>query len=211
MENSMRLGQNPAKFVSDVAHPERITVAVLNYIPFLSGFYTETLDVLKACLGSIDENSDLPHDLLVFDNGSCPEVQDYLLGEQRAGRIQYLFLSGKNLGKGGAWNFILAGAPGEIIAYADSDVLFFPSWLSRSVEILETYPRVGMVTARPFRMRTELNTATLEWARERTGSETGRRPVHQLGRFPQFCNESGKFRRTGQAMVRDQPGCPHHL
>ena len=30
----MRKGQNPAKFVKDVAKPERITVALLNYIPF---------------------------------------------------------------------------------------------------------------------------------------------------------------------------------
>ena len=42
----MRKGQNPAKFVKDVARPERITAALLNYIPFLSGFYAETLDVL---------------------------------------------------------------------------------------------------------------------------------------------------------------------
>jgi hypothetical protein len=162
----MRLGQNPAKFVQDVAHPERITVAVLNFIPFLSGFYTETLDVLKACLGSIYENTDLPYDLMVFDNGSCEEVQDYLVGERCQGRIQYLFLSEKNLGKGGAWNIMLAGAPGEIIVYADSDVLFYPGWLSHSVELLETYPRVGMVTARPFRTRPEVYSATMDWARQ---------------------------------------------
>ena len=49
----MRKGQNPAKFVKDVARPERITVALLNYIPFLSGFYAETLDVLKVSLESM--------------------------------------------------------------------------------------------------------------------------------------------------------------
>ena len=48
---TMRKGQNPAKFVKQVAQPQRITVAVLNYIPFLSGFYAQTLDVLKTCLG----------------------------------------------------------------------------------------------------------------------------------------------------------------
>jgi len=37
--------------------------------------------------------------------------------------IQYLVLSDKNLGKGGAWNQIFGGAPGEIIVYSDSDVL----------------------------------------------------------------------------------------
>ena len=48
----MRIGQNPAKYVKDVAKPARVTAAVLNYIPFLSGFYAEALDVLKVCLES---------------------------------------------------------------------------------------------------------------------------------------------------------------
>jgi hypothetical protein len=160
----MRIGQNPAKSISDVAQPQRITVAVLTYIPFLSGFFAETLDVLKLCLESIWENTDLPYDLMVFDNGSCQEAQEYLNQCYRAGRIQYLILADKNLGKGGAWNIILAGAPGEIIAYADSDVLFYPGWLSRSIEILQAFPKVGMVTARPFRTREEKNTATIKWA-----------------------------------------------
>ena len=161
----MRKGQNPAKFVKDVARPERITVALLNYIPFLSGFYSETLDVLKACMESMRKDAGLPFDLMVFDNGSCAEVRDFLIKEKEEGRIQYLILAEKNMGKGGAWNIMLAGAPGEIIAYTDSDVLFSPKWLSRSVEILETFPNVGMVTARPFRTPPEFYESTLQWAR----------------------------------------------
>jgi len=166
----MRKGQNPAKFVKDVAKPERITAAMLTYIPFLSGFYEETLDVLKVSLDSMREKPGLPFDLMVFDNGSCPEARDYLIEEKEAGRIQTLILSEKNVGKGGAWNVILGGAPGEIIAYADSDVLFSPNWLSRSVEILETYPNVGMVTARPFRTPPEFYSASLDWARQSDGA-----------------------------------------
>lgn len=169
----MRKGQNPAKFVKDVAKPERITAAVLTYIPFLSGFYEETLDVLKVSLDSMRADAGLPFDLLVFDNGSCPEARDYLIHEKEEGRIQYLILSEKNVGKGGAWNVILGGAPGEIIAYADSDVLFSPNWLARSVEILETFPNVGMVTARPFRTPPEFYSATLDWARENAALEEG--------------------------------------
>ena len=165
----MRIGQNPAKFVKDVARPERITVAVLNYIPFLSGFYADTLDVLKVCLEQVRETADLPFDLLVFDNGSCEEARQYLLDEHQAGRIQFLILSEKNLGKGGAWNMILAGSPGEIIAYADSDVYFYPGWLSRSVQILETFPRAGMVTARPFRTREDFYSCTVEWGSQTEG------------------------------------------
>lgn len=161
----MRIGQNPAKFAKEVEKPERVTVTVLNYIPFLSGFYAEMLDVLKVCLNSLYQNTTAAHDLLVFDNGSCKEVQDFLLAEHLAGRIQFLFLSQKNLGKGGAWDIIFPAAPGEIIAYTDSDALFSPGWLEASLKILETFPNTGMVTSRPFRTREPLITSTLEWAK----------------------------------------------
>ncbi|MBI3165815.1 MAG: glycosyltransferase family 2 protein [Chloroflexi bacterium] len=169
----MRKGQNPAKFVKDVARPERITAALLNYIPFLSGFYAETLDVLKVCLESMRKDAGLPFDLMVFDNGSCAEVRDFLVKEKDEGRIQYLILAEKNMGKGGAWNVMLAGAPGEIIAYTDADVLFSPNWLKRSVDILETFPNVGMVTARPFRTPPEFYESTLKWARENATLDEG--------------------------------------
>jgi glycosyltransferase involved in cell wall biosynthesis len=110
---------------------------------------------------------------MVFDNGSCAEVRDFLVREKEEGRIQYLVLSEKNVGKGGAWNVILAGGPGEIISYTDSDVLFSPNWLKRSVEILETFPNVGMVTARPFRTPPEFIVSTLQWARENATLEEG--------------------------------------
>ena len=169
----MRKGQNPAKFVNQVPKAERITVAVLNYIPFVSGFYAEALDVLKVSLESMRNEPGLPFDLLLFDNGSCPEVRDFLVAEKDAGRIQYLLLSEKNMGKGGAWNVILAGAPGEIIAYADSDILYYPNWLSRSVELLETFPNVGMVTGRPFRTNPDFHTSTQAWAQENATIEEG--------------------------------------
>lgn len=162
----MRIGQNPAKSSKTVAKSERITIVVLNYIPSLSGYYAEMLDVLKVSLNSLRETADLPYDLLVFDNGSCEEVLQYLADEKQEGRIQFLMFSEKNLGKGGAWNIMLAGAPGEIIAYADNDVLYFPGWLSKSVQILETFPSVGMVTSRPFRTDADLYTSTIAWADE---------------------------------------------
>lgn len=160
----MRKGQNPAKFIKQVAKPENVTVAVLNYIPFISGFYEKMPEVLKLCLNSIWDNTDVPYDLMVFDNGSCQEVKDYLLEAHKQGKIQYLILSEKNLGKGGAWNIIFEAAPGEIIAYTDNDAYFYPGWLSKSLEIIDVYPNAGMVTSRPFRTKEELFTKTIEWA-----------------------------------------------
>jgi glycosyltransferase involved in cell wall biosynthesis len=160
----MRVGQNPAKSIESVPQAQRVTVALVTYIPFLGGYYDQALEVLKTCLGSLWESTATPFDLMVFDNASCAEVRDYLLGAQQQGRIQYLVLSDKNVGKGGAWNFIFQSAPGELIAYADSDVLFCPGWLERSLEILEAFPQAGMVTARPLRTPEAFYTSTLEWA-----------------------------------------------
>lgn len=162
----MRVGQNPAKSIEHVAQPARVTVAVVSYIPFLSGYYAQSLDVLKACLASICANTPEAYDLLVFDNASCSEVRDYLAKEQAQDRIQYLILSDKNVGKGGAWNIIFQGAPGEIIAYADSDVRFYSGWLSETLNILDAFPRAGMITARPLRTPEEFYSSTLAWARQ---------------------------------------------
>jgi hypothetical protein len=170
----MRIGQNPAKYVKEVAKPARVTVAVLNYIPFLSGFYADMLDVLKTCLNGIWDNTEDGYDLMVFDNGSCGEVKQYLLDEHENGRIQYLLLSEKNLGKGGAWNMILAGAPGEVIVYTDNDCLFSKGWLPRSLQLLDTFPRVGMVTARPFRTNPEYYSSTEAWAESAPGARLER-------------------------------------
>jgi hypothetical protein len=165
----MRIGQNPAKSIKQVPQPQAVTVALVSYIPFLDGYYAQSLEVLKTCLGSLWENTTTPYDLLVFDNASCAEVRAYLMEAHSQGRIQYLVLSDKNVGKGGAWNFIFQAAPGETIAYADSDVLFRPGWLERSLEILVAFPQAGMVTARPMRTPEAFYTSTLEWAQEQPG------------------------------------------
>jgi glycosyltransferase involved in cell wall biosynthesis len=160
----MRAGQNPAKFIDKVGRPERITVGVLNYIPFQAGYFVESLDVLRACLDSLRANTEEAHDLFVFDNGSAPEVVEALEQLHAQGMIDYLLLAGRNLGKGGAWDVLFPAAPGEILAYADGDVLFRKGWLPAALKILESFPRVGMVSCRPMRTDPDLTTTTLRWA-----------------------------------------------
>ncbi len=50
----MRVGHNPARFIENVAQPAEITVAVVNCIPFLSGYYEQSLEVLKVVVESLD-------------------------------------------------------------------------------------------------------------------------------------------------------------
>ncbi len=161
----MRIGQNPAKQIFKVAQPRDLSIAVVNFIPVLSGFHERSLEVLQACLESIRDATEGPFDLMVFDNHSCQEVRDYLTGMLKQDKIQYLVLSDTNIGKIGAWNFLFGAARGKYVAYADGDILFRPGWLEEALATFKAYPKVGMVTGCPVRNPPEVLAATREWGR----------------------------------------------
>lgn len=167
----MRVGHNPARFVETVAQPAGITVALVNCIPFLSGYYQQGLDVLKTVIESLHATREAahPYDVMVFDNHSCSEVRTYLQEAYGDGKIQYLVFSDTNIGKIGAWNFMFGAAQGEYVVFADGDVGFRPGWLTASLALFDAFPNVGMVTARPLRSPMEYSSATLEWANQQTG------------------------------------------
>ncbi|MGD8822304.1 MAG: glycosyltransferase family A protein [Anaerolineales bacterium] len=161
-----RIGQNPAKKDVQADQAADLTIAVLVYIPYLKGYYRQSLDVLRACLDSISAHTPQPFDLMVFDNASCPEVVEFLTKRQQGGQIQYLLLSEKNLGKVGAWNMIFTSAPGEYIVYADSDVYFLPGWLPRHKAVFDAFPQVGTVSGLPLREEPKFCRTTLKRVEE---------------------------------------------
>jgi glycosyltransferase involved in cell wall biosynthesis len=128
--------------------PKQLGVALLSYIPSREGYFTQSLDILNYQIASLHASTQ-EFDLLVFDNGSCPEIQDELRRLQAGGLIHFLFLSPYNLGKTGALNWIFAAMPNELICYADSDVFFKPGWFEQSRDILNAFSNVGFVTAQP--------------------------------------------------------------
>ncbi len=165
----MRVGQNPIKAVDSIKPPESVTVVVISHIPFLTGYYEQSLDIFKLCLDSLYANTEENYDLLVFDNGSCAEVRDQLLKDQQQGYIQYLLMSDRNLGKPAAWNIALATAPGEYVAYADSDVVFYSGWLTASLKALKNFPQAGMITAMPILTPEKYSKQTIGWAKKQRG------------------------------------------
>jgi glycosyltransferase involved in cell wall biosynthesis len=131
--------------------PRRIAAATVTHIPFLEGFYAQSLDILRLSLASLRDHADEELDLWVFDNGSCPEARAFLLEEAAQGRVDRLILSGENVGILGAHNVLFSAIPNEIIAYADSDVYFHPGWLRACLTVLEAFPNAGLVTGVPVR------------------------------------------------------------
>jgi glycosyltransferase involved in cell wall biosynthesis len=146
-----RVGINPARGKVSDYRPKRVTVAVLTYIPDLSGYFEQRLEVLKLVFASLRLHTTLPYDLIVFDNGSCQAAVDFLRQLRDAGQVNYLILSEKNIGKIGALRILFGAAPGEIIAYTDDDILFYSGWLEAHLAILESFPQAGMVSGAPLR------------------------------------------------------------
>lgn len=162
---------NPARNRQSAYHPARVSLAVLTHVPNLAGYFEHRFDVLRLCLESLIAHTPKPYDLIVFDNASCPPVIDYLRELRDEGHVQYLMLSSQNIGKIGALQILFRLCPGEIIAYNDDDVFFLPGWLDAHLKILETYPKVGMVTG--FYIRSHMS-----YAVETTRAFTQQEGVH---------------------------------
>tara|TARA_Y100000816_G_scaffold91108_1_gene62903 strand:+ start:426 stop:1433 length:1008 start_codon:yes stop_codon:yes gene_type:complete len=148
-----RTGRHPLKekkIIEDQILPNTITIATIVYIPTLSNYWSNALEVLKLFFESLEKNTSHKYDLMVFDNGSCSEVVKYLTSLNRNGVIQYYIRSDKNLRKLGALNYLLKSAPGDYVSFADSDVYFLDGWLDKSLEVLKKFPEAGKVTALPI-------------------------------------------------------------
>ena len=148
-----RIGMNPSRGKKLDFTPARTTVAVLVYAPHEVGYFENRLAVTRMTIESILKNTREPFDLLVFDNGSMPEMVAYLQGLYDDGKIDYLILSKENVGKLNALQIIFNAAPGEIVAYTDDDVFHLPGWLGEHLKIIDTFPKVGAVTGFYIRQR----------------------------------------------------------
>ena len=146
-----RIGINPARGKISTYQPAKVSVCLITYIPEESGYFEHRLQVIKLVFASLQAHTTLPYDLLVFDNASCPAAVNYLQSLQDEGIIDYLLLSRQNIGKIGALRILFHAAPGEVIAYSDDDIFFYPGWLEAHLQILEAFPKAGMVSGLPVR------------------------------------------------------------
>jgi len=147
-----RVGRHPMKKGDGSTTPmmKTLSITTLVHIPETTGYWENSLKVLDLCLSSIHSHTEKEFDLYVFDNGSCKEIKDYLLTQQKLGRIQFLTFSKENVRKTGGLKSLLLQAEGDIVAYLDSDAYVLPGWLDKSLEILNTFENVGQVTAIPL-------------------------------------------------------------
>ncbi len=187
-----RIGMNPARSQNTDFKPARITLAMLTHVPNNIGYFEKRFEVVRASLESFIAHTPKPYDLMVFDNNSSPQLVDYLKKLRDENRINFLILSSRNIGKLNALQVMFRSAPGEIIAYSDDDVFFLPGWLDESLKVLETYPKVGLVTGMYIRLHMKEGiSSVLEFSkRPDVKVKTGKLIPHELEQH--FIDNTGR-------------------
>lgn len=169
----MRVGSNPNKGNVLAEQLKPIVLAVVTHLPNITtAYHSKRLEVVQTCLTTMRQNAQMETTFLVWDNGSIPELREWISGEF----IPDVFIQSENIGKTAARTMISRMLPSEtILAYSDDDMLFYPDWLRPQIDILNNFPNVSVVTGYPVRTAFRWGIEnTVKWAGENGKLETGR-------------------------------------
>ena len=167
----MRTGMNPLAEAKLPPAPP-IVAAVITHLPNREGYHAQRFEVIDACLRSMILHATRDVPLYIWDNGSDAEFRDWLVKKLQP---DYLTLS-PNIGKASARTAILRTFPSKtVICLSDDDIFFHMGWLDASLELLEGFPNVGVVSGCPIRTQFRWgNRSTMNWARQNAKLTSGR-------------------------------------
>ncbi|MEO2070473.1 MAG: glycosyltransferase family A protein [Zunongwangia sp.] len=141
----MRLGNNPNKDKplesSEFFHQILIPV----YVPHQKQYFKDSFVILNECIESILSTIN-PHYtfITIVNNGSCAEVENFLLRLKKEGKIQEV-INTTNIGKLNAINKGVVGHNFDLVTIADADTMFLSGWQEETLSIFNTFPKVGTV------------------------------------------------------------------
>ena len=101
----------------------------------------DNLDFTKAFVRSIRDNTTLPYELIIVDNGSKPDTQRWV--EENSDQ-SIIFQENQGFSKG--FNEGVKLAQGKYVMMANNDTAFPPDWDKKLVDIIEKNPGAGIVT-----------------------------------------------------------------
>jgi GT2 family glycosyltransferase len=100
------------------------------------------LEHLQACIASIIEETDAPHEIIVVDNGSSDGTTDYL--KRQSGRVRYRLLD-SNHGFAGAVNYGMMMAKGTTLMVLNNDTIVAKNWLENMLQCLHANSDAGLI------------------------------------------------------------------
>lgn len=160
----MRVGMNPLREVQilEPIPPRLPVVAVTTHLPdTTSDYHRDRWEIVTASLTLARKHAGMEHHFVVWDNGSCPELREWLFYQFKPD----VLIFSQNIGVAGSM-FRLFGAYQDcIIAYANDDILYYPNWLPEQIKILKHYPNVGTVSGCVTRFYSgKADSETMKWA-----------------------------------------------
>jgi len=158
----MRVGFNPKRYKAADPIGEVIAAAIVHLPDIESQYHKQRLEVVQTSLLTMRDRAGVDLKTYIWDNGSCAWMRDWLIYEYKP---DYLMLSA-NIGKSSARAGIVRSLPDNvIIGVADDDMYYYQDWMAASIDILDTFPNVGQVSAYPVRTQHRWgNASTLHWA-----------------------------------------------
>lgn len=183
----MRIGENPNRHAQAQGYKPFVASAV-THLPNFEGYHEHRFEVVKTSLTTMRENAGLDCDILIWDNGSCPEFRDWLLDEYKPTGVVLSPNVGLTSARAGLLRIV---PPTTIIGLADDDMYYYPNWFKASVDLMKQFPNVGQVSGWPVRTQMRWgNRTTLEWARRYAVLELGKFIPEQWDR--DFCTSIGR-------------------
>jgi len=166
----MRVGNNPNRGLR-AAEFSHVVLTCVTHLPNPDGYHAQRLEVVQTCLTSMRAGYE-NLSMIVWDNGSCVALRDWLQYEFKPSQLVF----SENIGKNTARTCMARMLPMDrVMSYSDDDMYFYPSWLEPQLELLRHFPNVAAVTGYPVRTAFRWgNLNTLAWARENAHLTTGR-------------------------------------
>ncbi len=103
------------------------------------------LDDTRQCLASIEQNTPLPHELILVDNGSTDGTPEFFRQYASSRDNVRVVFNRANLGFSAGNNQGLALAQGETVLLLNNDTVVTQGWLERMLSVLERHPETGLV------------------------------------------------------------------
>lgn len=155
--NPMRSEQAPYKF-------KDVVLLVVTHLPSLTDYHEERFEIVKRCLISMRSGAKREHTFMIWDNGSCDELKEFLHNEFKP---NVLVLS-ENIGKTAARAASIQMMPyGSIVAYSDDDILYFDDWLNPQIDLLNTLQGASVISGYPIRKMFGWSTSSAQaWAKK---------------------------------------------
>jgi hypothetical protein len=184
----VREGRNPNYFVPIKGYAP-VVIGVVTHLPNQEGYHKERFEVIQCSLETLRANAGADCEIFIWDNGSCASLKGWFINSFRP---DYLMLSrnvGKSIGRASMANML---PDDTIVGYADDDMFYYPDWLSKQLEVLNTYPNVGTVSGWPVRTQFRFhNKSTIAWGKANADKfERGRFISEQEDR--DFCTAIGR-------------------